>query len=68
MIPGPFCALAMRFWLRNESLPICFLAPSDVKSSMDVVVAVLILVDDDVDDDLNEVVILVVEEENGVKD
>ena len=33
-IPGPLRALAIRSLLRNESFPICFLAPSDVKSSV----------------------------------
>jgi len=32
VLPGPFWARAIRSSFRKESLPICFLAPSDVKS------------------------------------
>jgi hypothetical protein len=43
--PGPFWARAMRSSFRKESFPICFLAPSDVKSSAVVATICLVLVD-----------------------
>ena len=52
-LPGPFWALAMRFSLRKESFPICFLAPSDAKGSAAAVDDRM--VGDDVDDDVNAI-------------
>ncbi len=48
VLPGPFWARAMRLALRNESLPICFLAPSDANASSAVAVAVDERVDEDI--------------------